>query len=43
MANTPTKSVEIQRGQIDELFKNLKDGDGLMETDPCKRTFEKRR
>jgi len=34
---TPSaKSVEIQRGQIDELFKNLKDGDGLAETDPCK-------
>jgi hypothetical protein len=33
---TSSKSVEIQRSQIDELFKNLKDGDGLAETEPCK-------
>ncbi|KAI0689882.1 SNF2 family N-terminal domain-containing protein [Cytidiella melzeri] len=28
------KSVEVQRSQIDELFKSLKDGDELPETDP---------
>ncbi|KAF8167732.1 SNF2 family DNA-dependent ATPase [Crassisporium funariophilum] len=28
------KSVEVQRNQVDELFKNLKDGDGLLETEP---------
>ncbi|KAF8898921.1 SNF2 family DNA-dependent ATPase [Infundibulicybe gibba] len=29
------KSVEVQRSQVDELFKSLKDGDELMETEPC--------
>ena|SRR6266508_2223823 len=29
------KSVEVQRGQIDELFKSLKDGSELPETEPC--------
>ena len=33
----PGKSVEVQRSQVDELFKNLKDGDDLDETEPCKR------
>jgi SWI/SNF-related matrix-associated actin-dependent regulator of chromatin subfamily A3 len=28
------KSVEIQRSQVDELFKSLKDGDELAETEP---------
>lgn len=28
------KSVEVQRSQIDELFKSLKDGDELPETEP---------
>ncbi|PPQ67109.1 hypothetical protein CVT25_005710 [Psilocybe cyanescens] len=28
------KSVEVQRSQVDELFKTLKDGDGLEETEP---------
>ncbi|KAF8078787.1 SNF2 family DNA-dependent ATPase [Lyophyllum atratum] len=34
---TPTmtgKSVEVQRNQVDELFKSLKDGDELTETEP---------
>ncbi|KAF8973576.1 SNF2 family N-terminal domain-containing protein [Flammula alnicola] len=34
---TPTstgKSVEVQRSQVDELFKSLKDGDELAETEP---------
>lgn len=31
------KSVEVQRSQVDELFKSLKDGDELPETEP--RTF----
>lgn len=30
------KSVEVQRNQVDELFKTLKDGDGLVETEPGK-------
>lgn len=37
--STPTmtgKSVEVQRSQVDELFKSLKDGDELAETEPCK-------
>jgi hypothetical protein len=29
------KSVEVQRNQIDELFKSLKDGDELVETEAC--------
>lgn len=29
------KSVEIQRNQVEELFKNLKDGEELAETEPC--------
>lgn len=36
---TPTsisKTVDVQRNQVDELFKNLKDGDDLIETEPCK-------
>ena len=32
----PGKSIEVQRSQVDELFKNLKDGDELPETEPCK-------
>lgn len=28
------KTLEIQRSQVDELFKNLKSGDELMETEP---------
>ncbi|KZT75059.1 hypothetical protein DAEQUDRAFT_660022 [Daedalea quercina L-15889] len=28
------KSVEIQRSQVDELFKSLRDGDELLESDP---------
>lgn len=28
------KSVEVQRSQVDELFKSMKDGDELPETDP---------
>ena len=33
-ANAGGKSVEVQRSQVDELFKSLKDGDGLPETEP---------
>ncbi|KZP31164.1 hypothetical protein FIBSPDRAFT_724894 [Athelia psychrophila] len=36
--NTPIvsgKSVEVQRSQVDELFKSLKDGEELAETEPC--------
>lgn len=29
-----TKSVEVQRSQVDELFRTLKDGDELLETEP---------
>lgn len=29
------KSVEVQRSQVDELFKSLKSGDELEETEPC--------
>ncbi|KAF9457347.1 SNF2 family N-terminal domain-containing protein [Collybia nuda] len=29
------KSVEVQRSQVDELFRSLKDGDELAETEPC--------
>ena len=29
-----TKSVEIQRSQVDEVFKSLRGGDDLEETDP---------
>ncbi|KDR85370.1 hypothetical protein GALMADRAFT_355560 [Galerina marginata CBS 339.88] len=32
--NSSGKSVEVQRSQVDELFKTLKDGDGLLETEP---------
>jgi hypothetical protein len=28
------KSVEVQRSQVDELFKSMKGGDELAETDP---------
>lgn len=28
------KSVEIQRSQVDELFKSLQDGEELQETEP---------
>jgi SWI/SNF-related matrix-associated actin-dependent regulator of chromatin subfamily A3 len=28
------KSVEVQRSQVDELFKSLKSGDELAETEP---------
>lgn len=30
------KSVEVQRSQAEELFKSLKSGDDLEETEPCK-------
>lgn len=36
--NTPAvsgKSVEVQRSQVDELFKSLKSGEELAETEPC--------
>jgi SWI/SNF-related matrix-associated actin-dependent regulator of chromatin subfamily A3 len=29
------KSVEVQRSQVDELFKSLKSGEELAETEPC--------
>jgi len=29
-----TKSIEVQRSQVDELFRTLKDGDELLETEP---------
>lgn len=32
--SNPGKSVEVQRNQVDDLFKNLKDGDDLPETEP---------
>lgn len=35
--NTPIvsgKSVEVQRSQVDELFKSLKSGEELAETEP---------
>ncbi|KAI0079640.1 hypothetical protein K474DRAFT_1591823 [Panus rudis PR-1116 ss-1] len=32
-SNVAAKSVEVQRSQVDELFKSLKDGDELEETD----------
>ncbi len=32
--NSSGKSVEVQRSQVDELFKTLKDGDELAETEP---------
>lgn len=32
---TAGKSVEVQRSQVDELFKSLKNGDELAETEPC--------
>ncbi len=32
---TSSKSVEVQRSQVDDLFKTSKDGDGLAETEPC--------
>lgn len=32
--NAMGKSVEIQRSQVDELFKSMKDGDELPETEP---------
>lgn len=28
------KSVEVQRNQVDELFKSLRDGEELAETEP---------
>ncbi|EAU92715.2 DNA repair protein RAD5 [Coprinopsis cinerea okayama7 len=31
--SNPGKSVEVQRSQVDELFKNLKDGEELAETE----------
>ncbi|TFK36877.1 SNF2 family DNA-dependent ATPase [Crucibulum laeve] len=34
-AGSGGKSVEVQRSQVDELFKSLKDGDELAETEPC--------
>lgn len=38
--NVNAKSVEVQRSQVDELFKSLKDGgDELPETDPRMLTF----
>ncbi|KAF9527782.1 SNF2 family N-terminal domain-containing protein [Crepidotus variabilis] len=32
---TAARSVEIQRSQVDELFKSLKDDDDFPETEPC--------
>jgi SWI/SNF-related matrix-associated actin-dependent regulator of chromatin subfamily A3 len=35
--NTPAisgKSVEVQRSQVDDLFKSLRSGDELAETEP---------
>lgn len=32
------KSVEVQRSQVDELFKSLKDGEELAETEPSMRS-----
>lgn len=35
--NTPSvagKSVEVQRSQVDEVFKNMRSGDDLEETEP---------
>jgi len=35
--NTPTsttKNIEVQRSQVDELFRTLKDGDEFLETEP---------
>jgi SWI/SNF-related matrix-associated actin-dependent regulator of chromatin subfamily A3 len=29
------KNIDIQRSQVDELFKSLKDEDELVETEPC--------
>ena len=34
LAPQPAKSVEIQRGQVDEFFTNLNDGEDLAETEP---------
>ena len=34
------KSVEIQRSQVDELFKSMKDGDNLVETEPRAYTYQ---
>jgi len=36
------KSVEIQRSQVDELFKSMKDGDDLVETEPRAYTYQTR-
>ncbi len=33
--STSSKSVEVQRSQVDEVFKSLRDGDELAETEPC--------
>lgn len=33
-SNVSGKSVEIQRSQVDELFKSLRDGDELEEAEP---------
>ena len=37
--NSSGKSVEVQRSQVDELFKTLKDGEELAETEPCEYIF----
>jgi SWI/SNF-related matrix-associated actin-dependent regulator of chromatin subfamily A3 len=29
------KNIDVQRSQVDELFKSLKDEDELIETEPC--------
>ena len=34
-----SKSVEVQRSQVDEVFKSLKSGDELEETDPSALLF----
>ncbi|KAG6889911.1 hypothetical protein C0992_003615 [Termitomyces sp. T32_za158] len=34
-APSPGKSIEVQRSQIDEVFRSLKDGDELTETEPA--------
>ncbi|KAH7106756.1 SNF2 family N-terminal domain-containing protein [Auriculariales sp. MPI-PUGE-AT-0066] len=34
-AATNARNVEVQRSQVDELFKNMQGGDDLPETEPC--------
>jgi SWI/SNF-related matrix-associated actin-dependent regulator of chromatin subfamily A3 len=35
----PGKTVEVQRAQVDELFKNLRGGEELEETEPREPVF----